>query len=59
MYFQVWFVLLGLGVPLLMTLGTFTVDRLKLFGTVPGVGDEGSCFLTINGAKVFTLEMVI
>jgi len=50
--FQVCFVLLGIGIPLLMTLVTFTVDRLKLFRTVPGVGDEGSCFLTIIGAKV-------
>jgi hypothetical protein len=49
---QVYFTLLGFGCPLLMTLFVVLVDQLQLLGVLPGVGERGSCFLTIQGAKV-------
>jgi hypothetical protein len=35
-----------------LTLLTAIVDRLKLLQTLPQVGHNGSCFLSIGGAKV-------
>jgi hypothetical protein len=50
--FQVCFAIIGLGVPLALTLLTGIADQLKIFNTLPGVGTNGACFLSIEGAKV-------
>ncbi len=57
--FQVCFTTLGLGGPLILTLLTAIVDQMKLFQTLPGVGNNGSCFLSITGAKVITLIFLL
>jgi hypothetical protein len=55
---QVSYTILGLGTPLMLTVLTVIVDRLKLFQTLPGVGNNGGCFLSITGAKVTAVPII-